>query len=505
MKRRAFLQSMGATVASASVLHAQTVRRPAVPVEIAIDPGRELGRIHPRVYGHFLEHLESCIYGGIFDPKLSDPSGLRQDVIDAIKEMGGARVLRWPGGNFASYYRWKDGIGPRDRRPRRFDVAWGQEETNGFGADEFLDLCRRLECDPFITVNMGTGDVEEACQWVEYCRRSNRQPPVRIWGLGNEMYGLWQVGSCTADEYGRKARQFAHFMRVVEKDLEFVGVGADAAWNETVLAHCGQQLNWLSIHLYGHRHHVGNGDDFDATAATPAVFEREIRSMADQLAEYERKAGRARPIAICLEEWNSRHIIEKKVVRERPRDVVDALFVAGVYNACQRLSSRVTMTNYTFPVNLHAPIMVSERGVLRSATFDVHRLYATKMLPVAIEARWTAEQFSAEAPGVGYQRPTRRVTAGRLDVSATRSVDGRRFSVAALNRHAHQPVEIVLRMKGQERLSKVMIHTLTSPDIRSVNTWERPNEVRAVSRAVAESSAPVTLPSHSVNIIELTG
>ncbi|MCL5271702.1 MAG: hypothetical protein M1457_14370 [bacterium] len=350
---------------------------------------------------------------------------------------------------------------------------------------------------------MGSGDLEEACRWVEYCRGSDRQPPARIWGLGNELFGPWQVGYCTGDEYGRNAQQFAQFMRVVAKDLEFVGVGfTDPDWNARVLGHCGQYLNWLSIHLYAHQSRLDGDNDFDVMMATPAVFEDEIQAMTDQLAEYERKAERSKPIAICLEEWCSRHRIKTKIVRESPRNIADALFVAGIYNVCHRHCPRVTMANYTFPVNLHAPIEVSETGVLRSATFDVHRLYATKMQPVAIEARWNSERFSAEVSPVGYQCSSRRVTADRLDVSATRSADGRRFAIAVLNRHASQPVAIALRLKGQPSPKAFTLHTLTSPDLLSVNTWDEPEKVRSHEQTITASSGVLTLPPHSVNVIE---
>ena len=233
---------------------------------------------------------------------------MRSDVIRAIQDMGGARILRWPGGNFASYYRWKDGIGPREKRPRRFDVVWRNYESNHFGTDEYLALCRKLNCEPFITVNMGNGGLEEACEWVEYCRRDKRQPAVRVWGLGNETYGPWQVGHSSAAEYARKAKQFGQFMRAVEPDLQYVGVGhKDEAWNDAVLKGCGSLLDWLSIHLYAHRHFLDGEDDYDSTVAAPAVFERSMRNMADQIAEWERTSPRQKPLQICLEEWNVRH------------------------------------------------------------------------------------------------------------------------------------------------------------------------------------------------------
>ncbi|MGH9846879.1 MAG: alpha-N-arabinofuranosidase, partial [Blastocatellia bacterium] len=186
MKRRTFLNVTTSAVIGAmsgarvNAGYQSTGQSSAIQAAVTINPKQELGRIDPKLYGHQIEHLERVVYGGFFDPqsRFADKDGLRNDVIEAVKEMGWARVMRWPGGNFASYYRWKDGIGPRDKRPRRYDVVWQNYESNQFGTDEFLALCRRLECEPFITVNMGSGSVEEACQWVEYCRLEKRQPPV---------------------------------------------------------------------------------------------------------------------------------------------------------------------------------------------------------------------------------------------------------------------------------------------------------------------------------------
>lgn len=171
MDRRTFLLHAAGAVATVPGIPALVGGHPAfaADADVTVDLGRELGRIDPKVYGHQLEHLERVVYGGVFDPSSprADAMGLRRDVVEAMREMGGARVIRWPGGNFVSYYHWQDGIGPRGRRPRRYDVVWKAYESNHFGTDEFLALCRAMECEPFITANMGSGTIEEACRWVE--------------------------------------------------------------------------------------------------------------------------------------------------------------------------------------------------------------------------------------------------------------------------------------------------------------------------------------------------
>src|SRR5919201_1212901 len=207
---------------------------------ISLDPDRALGRIDRRIFGAFIEHLGRCIYGGIFDEDspLSDAQGFRRDVLEAARALR-PPILRWPGGNFVSGYHWTDGIGPRDQRPRRLELAWHDEESNRFGTDEFIAYCRALGAEPYICINMGTGSLDEAQAWVEYCngtgnsywanqRRANGHPEpyrVRYWGLGNEMYGSWQIGAMSAEEYTAAGRRFAAIMHKTDPSIELVSCG----------------------------------------------------------------------------------------------------------------------------------------------------------------------------------------------------------------------------------------------------------------------------------------
>lgn len=188
--------------------------------QVAVSPARKAGRIDRNLFGGFVEHLGRCIYGGLYDEgsPLSDANGFREDVLGLLRKLR-MGVLRWPGGNFVSNYHWTDGIGPKDERPRRPELAWHDEESNRFGTDEFLAYCAELGTEPYLCLNMGTGTLREALDWIEYCngtgdtywtnlRRANGHPEpyrVRYWGLGNEMYGEWQVGAVSAEEYVREA------------------------------------------------------------------------------------------------------------------------------------------------------------------------------------------------------------------------------------------------------------------------------------------------------------
>jgi alpha-N-arabinofuranosidase len=513
MQRRTFLKStFASTLATVPITRVLAERSAATTATVTIRAGQELGRINRQVYGHFLEHLENVIYGGIFDAdsKQANASGIRRDVVAAIQEMGGAHILRWPGGNFASYYHWKDGIGPRASRPRRLDVAFNQYDSNHFGTDEYLELCRLLDCEPFITVNMGSGSVEEACHWVEYCRREKRQPPVRIWGLGNEHWGPWQVGYYTAEEYARKVQQYAQFMRVVEPDLRFVGVGHTVPeWNETVLRQVGESFDWLSIHLYGHRTHLDGRDDFESTVVTPVWFEREMRNMSEQIDDWERKSARTKPLEITLEEWNTRHITQGQLRRQSPRNITDALYTASVFNACHRLSRRVTMSNFVFLLNTHAPIVVQNDRVLRTATFDVFRLYATRSQPVAVQTDVRGETLRAPIRRVDRWNQINQpaddevFSAPRLDASATRSADGKKLAIFLVNRDATQPVRIRWEGLATGLPPTATLHTLAAPSLTAVNTLERPDIVRSQTRTVPNWREGIELPAASVGVLEV--
>src|SRR5207253_126738 len=227
---------------------------------ISIDLRRRLGTVDRRIFGQFIEHIGRCIYGGVYDEgsPLADARGFRRDVLDAARPLR-IPILRWPGGNFVSGYHWLDGVGPRDRRPRRSELAWYAEESNRFGTDEFIEYCRVLGAEPFICVNMGSGTMDEAQAWVEYCngtgntswanlrRQHGHAEPyrVRYWGLGNEMYGGWQIGNMNAHDYVKKARAFAMVMKRTDPSIQLIGCGQNG-WSE-----------WAEITLSGATYLIG--------------------------------------------------------------------------------------------------------------------------------------------------------------------------------------------------------------------------------------------------------
>ncbi|PYQ10650.1 MAG: hypothetical protein DMF80_23630, partial [Acidobacteria bacterium] len=273
--RREFVAGLcrsGAALAAGSWLggvgHAQT----RGPARVVLQPARYRSELDRRLLGAFLEHLGRAIYTGVYEPgsRLADASGFRKDVAAEVKGLG-VPIMRYPGGNFVSGYHWLDGVGPKDKRPTVLERAWNSLETNQFGTNEFIQWCRLVGTEPLLGFNLGTGTPEEAVAYVEYCnvdkgtrwsdlrREHGQETPhdVRYWCLGNEMDGPWQMGHMPAREYGRKARDCARQIRVVDPGTRLIACGSSntiipsyLVWDREVLEECYDQVDGISLHNY---------------------------------------------------------------------------------------------------------------------------------------------------------------------------------------------------------------------------------------------------------------
>ena len=229
------------TTALIAVPFTARAQQQPLTARVKLDTERVIGDIDPKIYGNFLEHLGRCIEGGVFEEHspLSDDNGFRRDVLDAAKKLN-VSILRWPGGNFSSNYHWKDGIGPRDQRPPRLEMAWGTVESNRFGTHDFLKYTEMVKAEPYFCANLGTGTWDEAQQWVEYCnssadtamtrlrKQNGRSEPWKVtyWGLGNEMDGPWQMGHRSAEDYGKFALEAAKLMKWTDPNIKLMAAGA---------------------------------------------------------------------------------------------------------------------------------------------------------------------------------------------------------------------------------------------------------------------------------------
>ncbi|HEU5089371.1 MAG TPA: alpha-N-arabinofuranosidase, partial [Roseiflexaceae bacterium] len=289
---------------------------------IVLDHEQVIAPISPLLFSGFAEHMGRCIYEGIYEPGSphADERGFRRDVLEALRALK-LRSIRYPGGNFLSGYNWQDGIGPKEKRPRRRDMAWKSIETNQFGTHEFIEWCRELGTEPMLAVNLGTGTIQAAGDMVEYCnaqpgtmyadmRVANGSPEpfgVHYWCIGNEMDGPWQIGHLDAEEYGRKAREAAKIMKWHDPSISLILCGSSTTtmptypeWDRVVLEHCWEHVDYLSLHYYANNH----ADDTPSYLALARQFENHLDTLAGTLAYVKTLKRSNHDVYLSWDEWN---------------------------------------------------------------------------------------------------------------------------------------------------------------------------------------------------------
>jgi len=358
--------------------------------------------------------------------------GMRADTLALLKELD-SPVYRWPGGNFVSGYNWKDGIGDRDRRPPRKNPAWKGVEHNDFGLDEFILFCRTLGTEPYIAVNSGMGDATSAVEELQYAnggpgtpmgklRAKNGHPQpykVKWWGIGNEMYGGWQLGHMPLEKYVKKHNQFAEAMRAEDRSIQLVAVGATGKWSEGMMQHCADHMDLVSEHFYVHAKaglasHVRQAAD-------------QVRGKAEAHRRYRKEFAslKGKDIRIALDEWNywyGPHVYGELGTRYFLKD---ALGIAAGLNACARNSDIFFMANYAQTVNVIGCIKTTKTDAAFATTGLALKLYR--------------KHFGAVPVSV--------VTEAPLDVAAAWSEDGKTFTISIVN-PTMNPLEIPLDVKG---------------------------------------------------------
>jgi alpha-L-arabinofuranosidase len=427
---------------------------------VTLDPDHERGEIDPRLFGSFVEHMGRCVYTGIFEPThpLADAAGFRSDVAELVRELG-VRLVRYPGGNFVSGYDWTDGIGPREVRPRRLDLAWRAIETNQVGTDEFLAWASALGLAPMLAVNLGTAGVREAAALVEYCnlpggtewselRRAHGSAApygVNLWCLGNEMDGPWQIGHTSADEYAARAAEAGKAMRLVDPGIELVACGSSfheipsfGYWESTVLERAGEHIDYLSMHAY-YEEHDGDTDSFLASGASMDAFINGVVATIDAVAARRRTTRR---IDIAFDEWNvwyqSRFpgfdTFPLEVAGPRIEDdysTLDSVVVGDLLSCLLSHSDRVKIACQAQLVNVIAPIRTEPGGpAWRQSTFHVFAAVAAYARGRSLVARVS-----------GQELPTRRYgDVPAVAVAATHDPESGQVAVFLTNRAASDSV-----------------------------------------------------------------
>jgi len=480
---------------------------------IKIDLDRTVGEVSPLLFGNFAEHLGRMIYGGIYDEgnSLSDERGFRLDVLEAVKGLN-VSILRWPGGNFVSSYNWQDGIGPKDQRPVRAELAWHDLETNRFGTDEFLAYAEEIGAEPYIAVNLGLGTLDDARYWVEYTnesrptywaekRRANGQDEpwgVQYWGLGNEIDGPWQLGQKTAEDYSWVAREAAKAMRRVDPSIKLVASGSSdygadwIDWNRTVLENLRDYVDFIGIHTY-----INNrADDFEQFMAWSQRIDHYIEITAGLINEVRSGRPNARPIYVAYDEWNVWYRAFEDQDLEEIYNFEDALAVGMFFNSFFRHADVVKMANLAQMVNVIAPIMTNEEGYFLQPTYF-------PLVEFGKQRGNTSLDVWASSPT--YTVGNRGEPLGYLDVSATYDPGTGQVYVNVLNRS--ETLDITTRVESQAGRpdSRVRIWELNHPDLKATHTFGDDEKVRPVTRTVSvevgDGGFSYTFPAHSLTIL----
>jgi alpha-N-arabinofuranosidase len=494
--RRSFTK---AALATPFLLRAQNS---SLHARVKLDPGRTIGDVDPKIYGNFAEHLGRCIEGGIFDEgsPLSDSKGYRKDVLKAAKDLN-VTLLRWPGGNFSSNYHWQDGIGPRDQRPARLELAWGTIESNRFGTHEFLEYSEMLGTRPYVCANLGTGTWDEAQQWVEYCNypegtamtklreKNGRRAPWKVehWGLGNEMDGPWQMGHRSADDYGKFALETAKLMKLTDPGIKLIAAGSSnynadwTGWNRTVLQYLYRHADYLSLHLY-----VGNKDNnyYEFLASSLDLADK-TRTAEGIIRSALTSAPRDKKIYIAWDEWNvwyrargdkerGRRILEEKYNLE------DALVIATFLNTFINHAHIVKIANMAQLVNVIAPIFTDKNSLFLQTIYYPLQLFANNSLGTALDLLVEAPTYTSTKFGsVPY-----------VDISAVRA-DGGKLVLNVVNRHLDQAIDVDFEAETGKFSGLFEVAEVTGPDIKAENTFGS-TKVQATKKSTQASGSRLT-------------
>jgi alpha-L-arabinofuranosidase len=492
---------------------------------IEFDPRFTVADVPERLFGSFVEHLGRCVYTGIYEPghATANADGLRQDVLDLIAELG-PTMVRYPGGNFVSGYRWEDGTGPKEDRPRRLDLAWGTTETNQFGLGEFMKFCRATGVEPNMAVNLGTRGLQEALDLLEYAnhpggtywsdlRRSHGDEEpygIKLWCLGNEMDGPWQIGQKTAHEYGRTADQVARSMRYIDPELDLVACGSSSrgmpefgAWEAEVLTQSYESVDYISAHAY-YQPREGDFKSFMASAQDMELFIDGVTATADAVGA---KLKSDKKINISFDEWNVWYQDAPTGERDEPWAVaprqlenvystMDAVVFGSLMITLLRRCDRVTAACLAQLVNVIAPIMTEPDGPAWRQTTFFPFAEASKY------GRGKVLRVNADSPAFETEKYG---TVDALHSVAVANEDGT-FTVFAVNRDLESPLTLEIDLGSLGGLSDLNCSTLTDEDPDAKNTLAEPTRVAPVANGditVKDSVAYVELPAMSWNTIRI--
>ncbi len=495
---------------------------------IKIDVDRTIGQIDRNLYGNFVEHLGRCVYGGIYDPcsPQADAKGLRKDVLQLVKDLD-VSIIRYPGGNFVSNYHWLDGVGPQ--RTPRMELAWARLETNQFGTHEFMEFAKAVGAEPYFAVNMGTGTIEEAQRWVEYCnvkegpycaelRRQHGFPEpynIRYWSLGNEMDGPWQMGHLNAEDYSKKALEAAKLMRRTSPNIQLIAAGSSNYrqgadpdyWNSTVLHELRDVVDYIALHIY-----VGNPENnYYNFLATPLVVEqrtRVVKGMIEREMVHANRPDRG-PIRIAWDEYNVWYRARTGAARQGTRaleehyNLEDALVVAGFLNAFVRNADIVKMANMAQLVNVIAPIFTNDKASFKQTIYYPLQLFSQNVTGTSLDVFVSCQTYDTERFGLGLgETTTIQKAVPYLDVSA--SINRGELALCVVNRHKDNAITTDILCQEGQFAGPLKVFEVTGPDIKAENDFDK-EVVKTTAKpdvSVLGQYFSYSFPPHSFTLIK---
>jgi alpha-N-arabinofuranosidase len=482
----------------------------AQTAKIKIDVDRTIGEIDPKIYGVFMEPIHfsgkrmglpdtvsfNTLYGNLYDPSspLADKKGFRKDYIEAMKELK-ITNMRWPGGNFVMGYNWQDGIGPKDKRPARINLAWGGVDNNHVGTDEWIELNKTIGSENIICVNLGLATINDACYWVEYCNyqkgtyysdlraKYGHEKPydVKIWDLGNEVDGApWELGYKNAEDYVKLAREAVKAMRSVDNTIRFVASGSSyyessgkwVEWNQKVLAGLGDMMEYISVHRYWE-----NSPDYYTYMGQSAYdFEEKIRVTAAEIEAVKAMKDFKNPIYISVDEWGS-----------FGRNFLAVLPVAQCFNSFIRHADIVKMSNFTMLTSLLSSDR--EKGTFKTPLFHTFKLFSNNCRGNAVDTYVECDTFNTEKyKGIPY-----------LDVTTVYNKETNTAFINIINRHKDEAITAEIINNSGKFSGKAEASLVNIDSLRAAFTFDKQKDYIPVTREIDTEAHKFSysFPAHS--------
>jgi alpha-N-arabinofuranosidase len=487
---------------SCMVFTAMAAQKPAV---IKIDPDRIIDTVDPNIYSAFVEPIRTVVYGSIYDPEspFADENGFRKDFIGLVKELN-IRSLRWPGGNYVSGYNWEDGIGPRDQRPATLDLAWHQVESNQMGTDEYAKLCSLIGAENFLCINAGTGTLDDARHWVEYCnveqgtyyadlrRKYGNEKPfdVKYVALGNEIDGPWQMGQKSAEDYCKFALEAGKLITWVDSDIKLVACGASLyepkndwiEWNDYVLEHMVGKIDYLSVHRYATEALPGGrrNRNFSDLMSLGLDIDEKIETVQAIIKKAMVRSGSDRPVYISFDEYSAGW-----------GGMTSSLLLGQHLNSFIRHADIVKMANITMISNL---VGNSPEGDFKNSLFLTFYLYSNNAVGTSLDVYTDCEEYGNEIfSHIPY-----------LDVSAVMNEKAGKMIINVVNRHEANAIETTIELQSGTYTGKAAVSLINAETLDARNSIaEQPVKIRTETVSFKGNAIMHSFPAHSFTQMEI--